>query len=368
MEASDNSYNLGTIVFSILKFHKNPTTYKRKKGNHLRKIMAYNKAVQIVEGEVPELKRAHLKIKTLYSVISPGTELLTINQSEDRYMSLGYSAVGVVQEMGENVEGFAIGDTVACYGGPYVHHNEILVVPQTLCSKVPEHVNEKEAALSGLGAIAIHALRIAKLQFGETIVVVGLGFLGQLIAKIANASAYNVIAYDIHEERSNMLKEDEHIKAFSTLEDMEAAILKDTNNHGADAVLLCAGGKRSSLTGQSLSWIRNKGKVVIVGDVEPDFPRGPMFGKEAEILISRAGGPGRYDSIYEAEGIDYPYGFVRWTEGRNVGEYLRLVNEDRIDVSDFIKDEINFMDAPKEYEDLVNKKSNVLTKLINYSN
>ena len=112
--------------------------------------------------------------------------------------------------------------------------------------------------------------------------------------------------------------------------------------HGADAVLLCSGGKRSSLTHQSLEWIRQQGKVVIVGDIEPDFPRNLLFQKEAQILISRAGGPGRYDPVYEKQAIDYPYGYVRWTEGRNVAEYLRLVNDKRINVQPFLTDEVDF--------------------------
>jgi len=329
--------------------------------------MAYNKTVHVVEGDIPELQPAYVKVKTLYSVISPGTERLTINNSESRHLSLGYSAVGVIETVGSRVTKFEMGDIVACYGAPYVHHQEILCVPETLCARVPEGMDLKKAALAGLGAIAIHALRIAKLQFGETVVVVGLGFLGQLITKIANASAYNVIAYDIHKARADMLKNDKNIKSFATLEAMEAAIQADTHNNGADAVLLCAGGKRSPLTGQSLSWICHKGKVVIVGDVEPDFPRGPMFDKEAEILISRAGGPGRYDSIYESEAIDYPYGLVRWTEGRNMEAYLDLLSKERINVSGFITEEIAFENILEGYEDVLDSESSVLTKLINYT-
>ena len=217
--------------------------------------------------------------------------------------------------------------------------------------------------MAGLGAIAIHGLRIANLQFGETVVIVGLGVLGQLIAKIANAAAYNVIAYDLHESRVEMLQ-GENIKSFSTIEEMEEAIRIETKSHGADAVLLCAGGKRSPLTQECLKWIRNKGKAVIVGDIEPDFPSDLMFAKEAELLISRAGGPGRYDKVYEKEAIDYPYEYVRWTEGRNVEEYIRLVKEKRIDVRPFITEVVEFDEAPHEFEKLFNKESTTLTKLI----
>lgn len=334
----------------------------------MKRIVAQNKKVEIIEDEVPSIegKPSYIIVKTLYSVISPGTELGMLSLSENKQVHLGYSAMGEVVECGSDITDVKKGDLVACYGAPYVHHDEYLRVPKTLYAKVPDTVDPKEAALGGLGAIAIHALRIANLQFGETAVIVGLGVLGQLIAKIANAAAYNVIAYDLHESRVGMIKK-ENIKSFATVEEMEEAIRLETNSQGADAVLLCAGGKRSSLTHECLKWIRKKGKAVIVGDIEPDFPRDLMFGKEAQLLISRAGGPGRYDSIYEKDAIDYPYEYVRWTEGRNLEEYIRLIKEKRIDVGPFISEVVEFENAPLEFEKLLNKESTTLTKLIHFT-
>jgi threonine dehydrogenase-like Zn-dependent dehydrogenase len=334
----------------------------------MKRIVAHNKKVEIIEDELPQIKGkpSYILVKTLYSVISPGTELTILSNSENKQVHLGYSAMGEVVECGSEIIDVKKGDLVACYGAPYVHHDEYLLVPKTLYTKVPKSVDPKEAALAGLGAIAIHGLRIANLQFGETAVIVGLGVLGQLIAKIANAAAYNVIAYDLHESRVEMLQR-ENIKSFSTIEDMEEAIRVETNSHGADAVLLCAGGKRSPLTQECLKWIRNKGKAIIVGDIEPDFPRDLMFAKEAELLISRAGGPGRYDKVYEKEAIDYPYEYVRWTEGRNVKEYIRLIKEKRINVRPFITEVVEFDEAPHEFEKLFNKESTTLTKLIHFN-
>ncbi|MER2260481.1 MAG: zinc-binding alcohol dehydrogenase [Psychrobacillus sp.] len=333
----------------------------------MKTVIAKDQKVYIEERPRMDIVPSYLLIKTLYSAISPGTELSLIAASREREISLGYSAVGVVEECGDNVNGFKKGDIVSCYGAPYVGHSEYLCVPRTLCAKVPEGIDPKEASLAGIGAIAIHALRVANLAFGETVVIVGLGLLGQMIAKIAHAAAYDVLAYDLQNERGAMLQEESGITTFSNLEEMEEAINKNTGNRGADAVLLCAGGKRSSLTGQSLEWIRNQGKVVIVGDIEPDFPRELMFGKEAQILISRAGGPGRYDPIYEKQAVDYPYGYVRWTEGRNVAEYLRLVKEKRIKMESFITEEVNIDQAPSAYKDLTDKKSKTLTKIIKFS-
>ncbi|KKK39889.1 alcohol dehydrogenase [Mesobacillus campisalis] len=333
----------------------------------MKRIVAHNRKIEIIEAEVPDIKAnpSYILVKTMYSAISPGTELTLLSYSENKQVHLGYSAMGEVAECGSKITDVNKGDLVACYGAPYVHHDEYLLVPKTLYAKVPESVDPKEAALGGLGAIAIHALRIANLQFGETVVIVGLGVLGQLIAKIANAAAYNVIAYDLSKSRAEMLHE-ENIKSFATVEELEEAIRIHTRSKGADAVLLCAGGKRSSLTHECLKWIRNKGKAVIVGDIEPDFPRDLMFSKEAELLISRAGGPGRYDKVYEREAIDYPYEYVRWTEGRNLEEYIRLIKEKRIDVSPFITEAVNLDQAPKEFEKLLEKESAVLTKLISY--
>ncbi|MGB5944759.1 zinc-dependent alcohol dehydrogenase [Paenisporosarcina sp.] len=332
----------------------------------MKSIVACNQVAHIKDYENPEIKPSYLLIKTLYSAVSPGTENTLISISGDHDIPLGYSAVGVVEECGEQITDYQVGDIVACYGAPYVGHSEYLAVPSTLCAKVPDSVNPKEAALAGIGAIAIHALRVAKLQFGETVVIVGLGLLGQMIAKIANAAAYNVIAFDLLPERIALLQEDA-ISAFTQLSDMESEVKKATNGQGADAVLLCAGGEKSPLTQQCLNWIRNQGRVVIVGDIEPDFPRNLMFAKEAQILISRAGGPGRYDPLYEKQATDYPYGYIRWTEGRNVKEYIRLVHDKRIDVQSFLSDEVDFDEAPSAYEELKTNMSQSLTKIFRYN-
>jgi threonine dehydrogenase-like Zn-dependent dehydrogenase len=333
----------------------------------LKTVVAKNGRVQLENEKIPQVRDQHLLIRTMYSVISPGTELSMISNSHNRTIPLGYSAVGEVVECGKDTDSFFPGDIVSCYGAPYVRHSEYLLVPKTLCSKVPTGVDPKEAALAGLGAISIHALRVAKLQFGEWIVVAGLGILGQLIGQIAHAAAYKVIPYDISHERASLFTTITGIPSCLSSEEVTKTVLRQTKGLGVDAVLLCAGGKYSSLTGESLNWIRDQGKIVIVGDIEPNFPREQMFAKEASILISRAGGPGRYDPIYEKNAIDYPYGFIRWTEGRNVEEYLRLVSEKRIRVSPYLQDLIKLVYVPEAYTDLKDKKQSVLTKVIEYS-
>lgn len=331
----------------------------------MRAIVAINKAVHMKEIEKPSIKPGYVLLKTSYSAVSPGTELTLLASSDQGERYLGYSAVGQVEEVGEGVDGLMPGDTVACYGAPYVQHAEYLLIPKTLCAKVPEGMPAEAASLAGIGAIAIHALRVSRLQFGESIVIVGLGVLGQMIAKIAHAAAYDVIAYDLSEKRANMLRKD-GIHVLTKEADLDELLPTITNGHGADAVLLCVGGKRSPLTSKSLQWVRKQGKVVIVGDIEPDFPREEMFAKEAQIFISRAGGPGRYDAVYERAAIDYPYGYVRWTEGRNVAEYVRLVAQGKIDVSDFTAEMLPFEEAETAYEALLDKTSTTLTTIFQY--
>ncbi|MFS0781080.1 zinc-dependent alcohol dehydrogenase [Bacillus sp. 1P06AnD] len=327
----------------------------------MKTVVARHKSIQLINREKPVIKPSYLLVRTMYSVISPGTELTMVKMSEEKAVKLGYSAFGIIEECGGNTAGFSVGDRVACYGAPYVEHSEYILVPKTLCAKVPDSVTDLEASMGGIGAIAIHALRIAKLQFGEKVAVVGLGIIGQMIAQIADAAAYDVYALDIIKDRTAILEPRRTIKCFHNSEEFSGQLGK-----GADAVLLCTGGGHSKLTAQSLTWLRDKGKIVIVGDIEPCFPREAMFAKEAEVMIARAGGPGRYDLTYEREAIDYPLGFIRWTEGRNVHEYLRLVEEKRIDVSPYTKERVPLGSISQAYKRLENKHSSTLTNIISF--
>ncbi|SDJ25715.1 zinc-dependent alcohol dehydrogenase [Salimicrobium halophilum] len=313
----------------------------------MRKLIAQHEEVYIGTEEHSALRPGHVRVRTTYSAISPGSEMGLIGVSNGQKLDLGYSAAGLVTAVGEGVSSLREGDRVACYGAPYVKHGECLQVPVTLCSKVPQGVLMKEAAFGGIGAIAIHALRTARLQFGERVVVAGLGLLGQMIAMIAEAAAYDVICYDVNVKR---VKEAEKggLKAFRSSKKLEGI--------EADAVLLCAGGKQSTLTQDSPDWIRNRGKIVIVGDIEPEYPRAKIFKKEAELLISRAGGPGRYDVTYEQDAIDYPIEYVRWTEGRNVGEFLRLLATGKIEISCFTRKVTNMEEAYLTYGALGNQE------------
>lgn len=316
----------------------------------MKTITTQNGKIIITQREKPELLHGHVLIRTEYSAISPGTEMIFVKGASDQLATLGYNAVGIVEQVGEGVKHIQVGQRVACYGAPYVHHAEWLAVPANLVAVVPDHVDPQEAAFAGLGAIAIHALRVADLRFGESAVVVGLGILGNIITQIAQAVAYRTVGLDLRSDRVAMLQEDGFSHIYHSQTEMEESLVDAVGPYGADAVLHCASGPGEHLINSSLKWIRDRGKIVIVGDLSVEFSRELMFGKEAQVLISRAGGPGRYDAQYERENRDYPIGHVRWTEGRNVEEYIRLLADGRISIKKLITNIYSIDDAAEAYE------------------
>lgn len=331
-------------------------------------VTSHKGVVQTTESPKPECGEHEVLVETVCSAISPGTEMLLIDRSKEINdpISLGYSSAGIVREVGAKAGAFYPGQRVACYGAPYVRHAEYISVPKHLAVPIPDHVDIREAAFVAQGAITIHALRQSDLRFGETAVVVGLGILGQLLCQIASAAGFRVIGFDLLPERCELLRKSGAGRACGSLEELDEAIRDVTGGVGADAVLICAGGKAGGLVDQALTRIRDRGKVVIVGDVKLDFNRGLMFAKEAELMISRAGGPGRYDAVYERGGVDYPIGYVRWTEGRNMGEYIRLLAEGRVSVASMITSSIPVEQAPTAYEKIVNDPRGQLGVLLTY--
>jgi threonine dehydrogenase-like Zn-dependent dehydrogenase len=311
-------------------------TNSDREDQELKVIAAKEGSVVILDMEDPAPMEGHLRIRTEYSAISPGTELTMIRRSTANPAALGYSAVGIVESVGAGVTGWKVGARAACYGAPYVHHAELLSVPANLATPVPEWVAPEEAAFAGLGAIAIHALRTADLRFGESVAVVGLGILGNLIAQIANVSSFRTAGLDLSEARAALLRRCGALDVWSSQNEFEAHTDKVTGGLGFDSILLCASGKGEQLFNDAFKLLRDRGRIVIVGDVSAEFSRAAMFAKEAQVLISRAGGPGRYDLQYERENKDYPIGYVRWTEGRNTAEYVRLLAAKRITVEPLI--------------------------------
>ncbi|RME98427.1 MAG: oxidoreductase, partial [Chloroflexi bacterium] len=230
----------------------------------------------------------------------------------------GYSAAGRVIAKDDAVTDLQIGDRVACAGAKYASHAQIIGVPRNLAAPVPPAVQPQHAAFTTLGAIAMQGVRRAGVQMGETVVVVGLGLLGQLTAQMLRVAGCRVIGLDLVESRVNLARQlglDLGIQPDQT--DALAAVKSFTGGVGADAVLLCAGTGSSGPVNQAFKMARERGRVVIVGAVGMNLERADFYTREQDLLISRSYGPGRYDPTYEEQGLDYPIGYVRWTENRD---------------------------------------------------
>lgn len=315
----------------------------------MRVVVAQRGAILTGREQKPQPKADHVLVRTVCSAISPGTELMVARRPNERPAALGYSAAGYVVDPGEG-GAVAVGQRVACYGGPYVRHAEWLSVPRNLVVPVPDEVGFEEASFVGLGAIAIHALRKASLHFGETVVVIGLGIIGQLVCQIAHAASYRVIAFDlIAERRRRLAAMVPQCEVAERLEDVDAVVSRISERVGADAVLLCANSADGSLIDHALRLVRDRGQVVVVGDMKMEFSRGLLFAKEANLTVSKAGGPGRGDAAYELNGNDYPIGFVRWTEGRNMAEFIRLLASRTVRVEPLIYDRFALKDVTDAY-------------------
>lgn len=249
---------------------------------------------------------------------------------------IGYSTSGIVIEIGKNITDINVGDKVACGGTQSAHHSEIDLIPRNLAVKIPENVDMPEAAFTTIGAIAMQGIRRAERSFGETIVIVGLGLLGNLGAQISNSEGYKVIGFDLDKSRVDLARS-LGIESYTLKEvDPLKKILERTNGFGADAVILYVATDSSQPVNLAFDMCRQKGKVVLVGVCGLQLDREKMYKKELDFLISTSYGPGRYDRIYEEQGVDYPIGYIRWTENRNMEEFLNLISQGKVKVKELI--------------------------------
>jgi predicted dehydrogenase/threonine dehydrogenase-like Zn-dependent dehydrogenase len=265
---------------------------------------------------------------------------------------IGYSAAGVVVAIGEQVSGFAVGDRVACAGAKLANHAEIISVPVNLAARVPDGLALDEAATCTLGAIALQGVRRAEPTLGETIGVVGLGVLGQLTVQLLRAHGARVLASDLDPHRGEQALAGGANWVAAPDEPLAEAARRVSEGFGLDAVILTAASSSSSVVAQAFRACRRRGRVVVVGDVGLALERQDMYEKELELRMSTSYGPGRYDPVYEDEGHDYPYGHVRWTEGRNLHEYLRLLGERAVRLDHLPAERYPVDEAPQAYEAL----------------
>lgn len=357
----------------------------------MKQVLIGRDGITVQEVAAPTLEPGHVLVRVSRSCISVGTEMsgvrasnlplwkramqrpdqvrriveMVCTQGVDRTLAavrgkidalhpVGYSAVGQVVAVGEGVEGVAIGDRVACAGSQSAFHAGIVRVPRNLIALVPEGVDDDAAATVTLGAIALQGLRRAAPTLGETVVVVGLGLLGQLTVQLLKASGCRVIGADLDPARNRLALELGLDAALAPEDEQSAAqVARLTDGVGADAVIVTAASASQELLNTAFRMCRRKGRVVLVGDVPMTIDRGEVYAKELDFLISTSYGPGRYDRTFEERGLDYPVGYVRWTETRNMQAYLGLLAAGRVRVAPMIGATYNVTEAPCAYAALM---------------
>ncbi len=346
---------------------------------------------EVTEVPIPAVRPGTALVQTAASLVSAGTERMLVEFAEkslagkaqarpdlvaqmldkarregllstleaafnrlDQPMLLGYSSAGTIRAVGPGLRGFRAGDRVACAGGGYAVHAEFAVIPQNLMVHLPDSVDFESAAFATLAAIAMHGVRLSGAQLGDRVAVIGLGLLGLLTAGILHASGCQVLGIDLEPQRvalAGLMGAEGVLRPQA--EEAAAAFSK---NHGADAVLICADSQSDDPVELAGAIARDRAKVVAVGAVGLGIPRKLYYEKELDFLVSRSYGPGRYDPEYEEAGHDYPIGYVRWTEGRNLEAFIDLLGTQRLDVRPLITHRIAIEDAVEAYA-LITRKS-----------
>jgi predicted dehydrogenase/threonine dehydrogenase-like Zn-dependent dehydrogenase len=334
----------------------------------------------------PSVRRGGVLVATEWSLISAGTERLVIDLATKSLLGkakarpdlvkktleklrreglvatyrtvsgrlagdvpLGYSAAGRVIAVGEGVTDVAVGDRVACAGAGYANHAEVICVPRNLVAPVPAGLDSRAACVATMGAIALHGVRTADVRLGEVVVVIGLGLLGQLAVQFLRASGARVVALDLDPGRVRIAR-DLGAEVAICGEDPEPIVRGMTGGHGADAALVCAASESSEPLGLAARLLRRGGVLTLVGATGMDLDRRTFYGNELSLRMSTSYGPGRYDAQYEEKGIDYPYPYVRWTEGRNLRAVMDLVATGAVDLEPLMTHEFEIGDAERAYE------------------
>jgi len=357
---------------------------------------------QIVDVPVPIIQPGFLLIRTAASLVSAGTErtlvsfaeknllrkahsrpdlmkqvfekakreglLTTLNAAFNRLdqpLMLGYSSAGTVMTVGEGVSGFKPGNRVVCAGGGYAVHAEYALVPQNLASHLPKGVNFESGAFATIGAIALNGIRLANPQVGEISAVIGMGLLGLLAAQILKASGCEVVGMDINPDRLAFARK-VGIRAELNKSINEKSI-QMTRGRGFDHVFICADTTSNEPVELAGEIARDRANVVAIGAVGMDIPRKQYYEKELTFKIARSYGPGRYDQSYEENGGDYPIGYIRWTEGRNLEAVVDLIKQDKLNVASLITHRFPIEHAEEAYALITNKQNqNYLGVIITY--
>jgi len=349
--------------------------------------------VEVNEVPVPALTDKFVLVKNTASVISAGTEKTKIDMGKKSLLQkakarpdlvkqvlkklqtegikktlqtvtsrlnspspLGYSCAGTVVATGGLVEGLQPGDRVACGGADYANHAEFVTIPKNLVVKIPDNVSDEEGAFATVGSIALQGVRLAEPKLGETFLVLGLGLIGQITVQLLRANGCKVIATDLD---ASLVTQAESFGAIGAGpgSDVEGLCNDLSAGHGVDGVLVCAGTSSNQPIELCGAVTREKGRVVVVGAVSMDIPREDFFKKEISVVISRSYGPGRYDPFYEEGGNDYPLGYVRFTEQRNMQTFLELIAQEKVDVKSLITHRFGVDEAAEAYQLIEGQKT-----------
>ena len=355
----------------------------------------------IVVDEVPDpvLTPGHVLVRPLYSLISSGTETASIHQDGvlkevadnpshlrlvwdvmkaagplrtlaevrakfSEYAVLGYSGAGIIAAKDPRIDDLEIGSRVA-YGGEGTGHGETILVGRNLVAKVPPEVPFEHACFATLGSIAMNAVRTANIGLGDVVAVIGLGLVGQLVAQLVKLQGGVVVAIDLKSGRIELARRlgAHHALSGDALRSQVGAL---TGGRGADCVIVAAASKSPAPAQQALQICRDRGRIVIVGAVGMEFPWNEMYLKEIQLFMSRAYGPGSYDAAYEKQGHDYPFSYVRWTENRNMQEFLRLLSAGSVALAPLITHQYRLEEAPQAYQTILDPASHSLAVLLRY--
>lgn len=279
----------------------------------------------------------------------------------------GYSTAGVVLEVGSEVNGFSKGDLVACAGAGIANHAEVINVPVNLAAKVPENLDLLSASTVTLGAIALQGVRRLIPTLGETIVVVGLGILGQIVVQLLLANGCRVIGVDLCQERIQKALDKGMDLGLNLSEGPYVEkVISHTEGFGADGVVITAASTSDEIIHSAMKACRKKGRISLVGDVGLHLKREDFYKKELDFFISCSYGPGRYDPTYEEEGQDYPLPYVRWTENRNMEAYLKLLAAGKLSLEGMYDAPFPISDATKAYSELQKGEKSPLAVFLKY--
>ncbi len=372
----------------------------------MKQILQNLKTGQLSVADVPPpvVQRGRVLVRTAASLISAGTERMTVEMAQKSLLgkarerpdlvkqviqkakneglmntfnavrsklgsstALGYSAAGIVAGVGEDVTEFRIGDRVSCAGAGYASHAEVLSVPKNLCVRLPEGAMFEAGAFGTLGAIALQGVRLAEPTLGEAVVVIGLGLLGQLTVQLLKANGCRVFGLDLDPQKIELAKELGADGGALSDADAKNAVMEWSRGRGADAVLITAATSSNQPVELAGEISRMRGRVVAVGLVGTNVPRNLYYFRELTFKISMSYGPGRYDPEYEERGHDYPFAFVRWTEGRNIEAFLDLVAEGRVNIERLVTHRFSIDEGERAYQLISGEaKEPYLGVLLNY--